>query len=156
MTNKQTYIKKNQIEARFKELEKTLQPLLDKLDTDEEIEIKGRRVSFKSWGQVLEKTVEKSDKRNKAQQICENMPLYFQDLDQGSNVKPIMPIETTGDLMSERCWSREAREKLCQRLTSSKGGTNVGDIFLGSIVGCARRLRDEEIQELLGSWELIL
>ncbi|CAG8712206.1 17094_t:CDS:2, partial [Gigaspora rosea] len=95
---------------------------IEKLNTDEELEVKGRRVVFKSQGQVLEKTVEKRDKRNKAQQIRENMPLYLQDLDQGSNVEPIMPIEINGDLMSERWWNEEARGKLCQRLTSSKGG----------------------------------
>ncbi|CAG8456862.1 17523_t:CDS:2 [Gigaspora rosea] len=91
------------------------------------------------------------------------------DLDQDSNVDPIMPLETAsrtweekldnmckeietlnpqvqsnayvlemyykmGDLMSERCWRGEDREKLYQRITRSKERTNMGTRFFRSIV----------------------
>ncbi|CAG8757741.1 1172_t:CDS:2, partial [Gigaspora rosea] len=106
-------------------LEKPLQSLLDKLDSDEELEIKERQVVLKSQGQMFEKTVEKSDGINKAQQIHENMSLYLQDLDQGSNVEPIMPIET-----AVRTWKEKLKdigeEKIgksfiYQQITRSKG-----------------------------------
>ncbi|CAG8815114.1 22459_t:CDS:2, partial [Gigaspora margarita] len=61
-------------------LEKTIQLLLDKLNKNEELEIKENK------------------KRNKAQQIYENMPLYLQDLDQDNEAEPIMPIEKPVDL----------------------------------------------------------
>ncbi|CAG8832885.1 35069_t:CDS:2, partial [Gigaspora margarita] len=158
------YIERSDQTARFRELEKTLQPLLDKLNTNEELEIKGRQVVFRSQGQIFEETIERSDKRSKAQQIHENMPVYLQYLNQDNDVEPIMPIETAsrtweeklhniceeietlnprvqsnaqvlevyykiGDLMSERCWSGDARGKLCQRLTKSKGGLKLEQLL---------------------------
>ncbi|CAG8490698.1 44441_t:CDS:2 [Gigaspora margarita] len=42
------------------------------------------------------------------------MPLYLQNLNQDNEAEPIIAIETTGDLMSERCWSGNVRGKLCQ------------------------------------------
>ncbi|RIB28100.1 hypothetical protein C2G38_2158852 [Gigaspora rosea] len=184
------------MEAQFKELEKTLQPLLDKLNTDEKIEIKGRQVSFKSQGQVLKKTVDKSKKRNKAQQIHENMPLYLQDLDQGSNMELIMPIETTSRKWEEkldnicreiktlntqvqsnahvlelerrvsiedrkrvyllfstrRAWYMQQVQQISITVLERMWESDFSEVLLVE----ARRLRDEETRELLGSQELTL
>ncbi|CAG8538004.1 932_t:CDS:2, partial [Gigaspora margarita] len=93
-----------------------LQPLVNKLSENEELEIKGI-----SGG-------------NKAQQIHKNMALYLQDLNQNTEIEPIMPIETIGrtweemldnvfsDLMAERGWNKEVQKELYQQLTDSKRG----------------------------------
>ncbi|RIB05585.1 hypothetical protein C2G38_2219271 [Gigaspora rosea] len=151
------------------------QLLVNKLNADEELEIKGRRVIFKSEGQVLEETIKRS-RRNKAQQIHENMTLYLQDLNQISEIEPIIPIELTGrtweeklsnvcDLIVERGWSNEVRKELCQRLTDAKKGLLITitileriweSDFSGVMLVEARRLRDEETQNMLVLTELNL
>ncbi|CAG8477626.1 30363_t:CDS:2 [Gigaspora margarita] len=84
---------KKKMESRFEELKKILQPLGNKLSKNEELEIKERRVIFKCEGQMLEETIKKS-RENKAQQIYKNMVLYLQDLNQNTEIEPIMSIKT--------------------------------------------------------------
>ncbi|CAG8785441.1 4836_t:CDS:1 [Gigaspora margarita] len=97
------------MESRFEELKKMLQPLINKLSEYEELEIKGSWVIFKSEGQVLKETIERS-RRDKAQQIHKNMALYLQDLNQNTEIEPIMPIETIG-----RTWEKKL-DNVCEEI----------------------------------------
>ncbi|CAG8498400.1 30660_t:CDS:2 [Gigaspora margarita] len=107
------------MESQFEELKKMLQPLVNKLSENEELEIKGRQVIFKSEGQVLEETIERNTQK---------YGLYLQDLNQNTEIEPIMPIKTIevyyklGNLIAERGWNKEVQKELCQQLTDSKGG----------------------------------
>ncbi|CAG8733576.1 727_t:CDS:2 [Gigaspora margarita] len=53
--------------------------------------------------EVLEETIERGNKRSKAQHIHENMPLYLQNLYQNTETEPIMLIEIIG-----RTWEEKA------------------------------------------------
>ncbi|KAF0433219.1 hypothetical protein F8M41_005111 [Gigaspora margarita] len=83
------------METRFRDLEKTIQPLLNKLNMDKKLEIKEMQVVLRDQEHIFEETIEKSDKKSKIQQIHENILLYLQDLNQDNNIDPIIPIKTT-------------------------------------------------------------
>ncbi|CAG8753976.1 18495_t:CDS:2, partial [Gigaspora rosea] len=86
------------MESQFEELKRMLQLLINKLNMNEKLEIKGR-------------------------QIYENMALYLQDLNQNTEIEPIISIETASSKWKKKLNNnKEVLKELYQWLTDSKEG----------------------------------
>ncbi|CAG8672754.1 4842_t:CDS:2, partial [Ambispora leptoticha] len=91
-----------EMEQRLETLRRTIQQLVDRMNPEEELEIKGTRVTLRNQDQEIGETFGRTTKKSKAQQIHDDMHLYLRDLDRPVGFGPVLPVEVAGATWNEK------------------------------------------------------
>src|SRR5690242_1956044 len=90
------------MEQRQETLRRTIQQLVNRMNLEEELEIKGTRVTLRNQDQEIEETFGRTTKKSKVQQIHDDMHLYLRDLDHPVGFGPVLSVEVAGATWNEK------------------------------------------------------